>query len=523
MTNPRYLYNAIIVLTLTISSFFGVFADEPVELVVLHTNDHHGAIVPINGQGGLAIQSAVIKRERDKYKNVLLVDSGDYNTGQPISNQFYAKPDLIAFKLMKYDVMTIGNHEFDHSKEIYQEQVRFLKSNDEGLPSVSVVCANVHFKSDGESVLPPYVVKQIAGIRVGVFGVLINQPSLLDSSSYITIDNEIETAKKTVKTLRETEKVDVVIALTHMGDIKLFDGHVTSVDLGNAVEGIDLIVDGHAHSYFTEPKLAKFAPVVTANAYSRYVGKAIFKIQNGKAALESWTPIPVTTDTEPDPEIAKALEPYIQKASADLKTVVARSSAPFPLGEKESRMGECAVCNLICDSTYDFLVQNKTPVDFVLSNGGVFRAGLPKGDITKENIKACLPYENTLVLIEMKGSDVLDLFKFVASVYQTNGAFGQVSKQVRYTIVYNNGSDGKISDLKIDSKPVDPERVYKFAVNSYMYNGGDGYDILKQRAIKAADVNALVTDAVVEALKQSKQPIAPVLDGRITIQGGLKQ
>ena len=186
-------------------------------------------------------------------------------------------------------------------------------------------------------------------------------------------------------------------------------------------------------------------------------------------------------------------------------------------------MGECAVCNLVCDTTYDFLVQNKTPVDFVLSNGGVFRAGLPKGDITKENIKACLPYENTLVLIEMKGSDVLDLFKFVASVYQTNGAFGQVSKQVRYTIVYNNGFDGKISDLKIDSKPVDPERVYKFAVNSYMYNGGDGYDILKQRAIKAADVNILITDAVVEALKQSKQPIAPVLDGRITIQGGLKQ
>ena len=290
MTNPRYFYTAIIVITLTISSFFGAFADEPVELVVLHTNDHHGAIVPINGQGGLAIQSAIIKRERDKYKNVLLVDSGDYNTGQPISNQFNAKPDLVAFKLMKYDVMTIGNHEFDHSKEIYQEQVRFLTSNDEGLPSVSVVCANVHFKSNGESVLPPYVVKQIAGVRIGVFGVLINQSSLLDSSSYIAIDNEIETAKKTVKTLRETEKVDVVIALTHMGDIKLFDGHVTSVDLGNAVEGIDLIVDGHAHSCFTEPKLAKYAPVVTANAYSRYVGKAIFKIQNGKAALEIWTP-----------------------------------------------------------------------------------------------------------------------------------------------------------------------------------------------------------------------------------------
>ena len=276
-------------LTLTELFCLSAFADESVELVILHTNDHHGAIVPTNGQGGLAIRSTIINRERAKYKNVLLVDSGDYNTGQPISNEFYAKPDLLAYKLMKYDVMTIGNHEFDHSKGIYQEQVDFLTSNEEGV-SISLVNANVHFKSTGENVLPPYVVKQIAGVRIGVFGVLINQSSLLDSSSYIAIDNEIETAKKTVKTLRETEKVDVVIALTHMGDIKLFDGHVTSVDLGNAVEGIDLIVDGHAHSCFTEPKLAKYAPVVTANAYSRYVGKAIFKIQNGKAALEIWTP-----------------------------------------------------------------------------------------------------------------------------------------------------------------------------------------------------------------------------------------
>ena len=499
------------------------FADEPIELVVLHTNDHHGAIVPVNGQGGLAIQSTIINREREKHKNVLLVDSGDYNTGQPISNEFYAKPDLIVFKKMKYDVRTIGNHEFDHSKEIFQEQSRFITSNDGDDVPISLVCANVHYKSTGELVLPPYVVKQIAGIRVGFFGVLINQPSLLDGSSYITIDNEIETAKKTVKALREIEKADVVIALTHMGDVKLFDEHVTSVDLGNAVEGIDLIIDGHAHSYFTKPKTTQNAPVVTANAYGRYVGKAIFKIQNGKAVLESWTPIPVTTDTEPDPAITAALEPYIQKASADLKTVIAQASAPFPLGEKESRVGECAVCNLICDATYDFLVQNKTPVDFVLSNGGVFRAGLPKGDITKENIKACLPYDNTLVLVDMKGSDVLDLFKFVASVYQTNGAFGQVSKQVRYTITYNNGVDGKISDLTIGGNPVDPEKVYKFAVNSYMYSGGDGYDILKQRAIKAADINILVTDAVIEILKQSSQTLVPVLDGRIVVRGGLDQ
>ncbi|MBR0238486.1 MAG: 5'-nucleotidase C-terminal domain-containing protein [Thermoguttaceae bacterium] len=510
-------------LVLTEAFCLSSFADEPIELVVLHTNDHHGAILPINGQGGLALKATVINRERAKYKYVLLVDSGDYNTGQAISNQFNAKPDLIAYRLMQYDVITIGNHEFDHSQEIFQEQSRFLTSSNAGESPISLVCANVHYKSTGELVLPPYVVKQIEGLRVGIFGILINQPSLLDGKSYINIDNEIETAKKIVRTLRETERADVVIALTHMGDVKLFDGHVTSVDLGNEVEGIDLIVDGHAHSYFTEPKYSKNAPVVTANAYSRYVGKAIFKIQNGKALLDSWMVIPVTTDIEPDPVIAKALEPYIQKASADLKTVIATASAPFPLGEKESRVGECAVCNLVCDSMYEYLAEKGMPVDFVFSNGGVFRAGIPQGAVTKEDVKSCLPYSNTLIIVEMKGSDVIDFFNYVASVYQTNGAFGQVSKQVRYTITYNNGVNGKISDLTINSEPVDPEKIYKIAVNSYIYNGGDGYDIIKQRAVKTINTNIFDYDSVIEVLKQTTQPIAPVLDGRIVVRGGLDQ
>ena len=508
----------------TLSGLFTLpaYADEPIELVILHTNDHHGAVVPVDGQGGLAIQSTIINRERAKYKNVLLVDSGDYNTGQPVSNQFYAKPDLLAYKLMKYDVMTIGNHEFDFSKDVFQQQSSFITSG-EMQPPISLICSNVHYKDSGELVLPPYVIKQAAGLRVGLFGILINQPSLLDRSSYITIDKEIESAQKMTRILREQEKADVVIALTHMGDIPLFDGHVTSVDLGNAVEGIDLIVDGHAHSYFTSPKLTRHAPVVTANAYSHYVGKAILKIQNGTVTLDSWTAIPVTTQTEPDPIIAAALEPYIQKASANLKTVIAVATAPFPLGEKESRVRECAVCDLICDSMYDYLNQNKTPVDFVLSNGGVFRAGLPKGDVTKENIEACYPYRNTIILVDMKGADVLELFKFVASVYQTNGAFGQVSKQVRYTITYNNGKDGKISNLTIDSKPIDPERVYRFAVNSYMFNGGDGYDILKTRAVRSQNIGVFITDAVIAALMQSKESISPNLDGRITVLGGLKE
>ena len=87
----------------------------------------------------------------------------------------------------------------------------------------------------------------------------------------------------------------------------------------------------------------------------------------------------------------------------------------------------------------------------------------------------------------MKGSDVLDLFKYVASIYQTNGAFGQVSKHVRYTITYNNGIDGKISNLTIGGNPVDPEKTYKFAVSNFMFNGGDGYDILKNCAIWSRD------------------------------------
>ncbi|MDR0383426.1 MAG: metallophosphoesterase [Spirochaetaceae bacterium] len=103
-------------------------------LVLLHTNDHHGTLLPNNGKGGLAQDAAFIKSVRDEYPYVLLVDAGDINTGSALSNMFNAEPDIMAYNMMGYDAAVFGNHEFDKPLSVLLEQIElaefpFVSSN----------------------------------------------------------------------------------------------------------------------------------------------------------------------------------------------------------------------------------------------------------------------------------------------------------------------------------------------------------------------------------------------------------
>ena len=132
------------------------------ELVLLHTNDHHGAIVPNNGRGGLAWRSAYIKAVKAFNPQVLLIDAGDINTGTALSNMFGAEPDILAYNLMGYDAAILGNHEFDKDMEQLQRQGELV--------AFPVITSNIK-TADGAYLGVPYVVKQYDGFTVGLFGI----------------------------------------------------------------------------------------------------------------------------------------------------------------------------------------------------------------------------------------------------------------------------------------------------------------------------------------------------------------
>lgn len=483
------------------------------QLVVIHTNDHHGTILAKDGVAGLAERAAYVKSVRAAHQNVLVLDAGDINTGSAMSNMFDAEPDIMAYNLIGYDAVTLGNHEFDGTTEKLLAQMAMAE-----FPWLS---ANI-IKPDGKPLATPYIIKDYEGFRVGVLGLTtlrtLRNPSL-DKS--FTFEDEIQVAQKYVEILKTKEFADVIILLGHLGDFKEGEEHITSVELAESVDGIDLIIDGHSHTKFEEPLYVKDTAIVSANEWGKFMGEGILTIINGDVMDFDWKPVAITTEAfPPDPQMVAMLQPYVDEANESLKDVVMTTTAAFEFGNRLSRYQETAGGNLTCDAIVHYLGTTGVTVDFAFMNGGGVRAPLPEGAVTKEDIMTMLPFENYVYVIGMKGSDLIEFFDLVATVPQGAGSFGQVSKEVRYTITYDANQNGTISNLTIDGQPIDPNKVYRMATNDYLARGGGGYTVLT-RNNDSFNTSMLLSNVVIDYVQTLSQPVAPVLDGRITIVNGV--
>ncbi|MCR5290199.1 MAG: 5'-nucleotidase C-terminal domain-containing protein [Treponema sp.] len=495
--------------------------DAETKLVVLHVNDHHGSVTSRKdkdgvGHGGLAERATFIKQVRSAYDNVLVLDSGDINTGMAVSNMFDAAPDLAALDAMGYDATVFGNHEFDKSLAVLKKQMESTK-----FPWLS---ANIKYKDNGKYLGTPYIIKKYKGFTVGIFGLTTRRTEILENpDESLEFFDEIETAKEMVSFLRNKKKVDILIELGHLGDVEEVTGHETSIKLAQAVEGIDLIIDGHSHSFFGEPKVVNGTPIVTSNEWGKYVGQAVLTIKNKKIVDFAWSPVEITDKAfPPDAEVSALLKPYLDKAAAELQTIQMTTSEEFPFGAKLPRYMEMAIGDLVCDATVAQLEKLGVDVDFAFHGGGTIRTGLPQGPVTKEQIITMLPFENYIYVITLKGSTLKELFEYIATLNQGAGGFAQVSKEVSYTLTYDEqGRNGKISDVTINGKPIDDNKIYHVGTTDYNAEGGDGYVILKNKREEAPyNSSLLLSDMFIEYVKSLPQPIAPKTDGRIKVIGG---
>jgi 5'-nucleotidase/UDP-sugar diphosphatase len=357
---------------------------------------------------------------------------------------------------------------------------------------------------------------------VAVIGLTTNVTTYLASpDKSLRFTNEIEAAKEMIQTVREKEFADIVIILGHLGDKFENQGQITSVELAQAVSGVDLIVDGHAHTKFEEPLVVNTIPIVSANEWGRFMGEGKFKIKDGKVTAFEWQPVAITPESFPaDAKVKAVLDPYIKKADASLKNVVMKTSAEFEFGNRLSRYREIASGNLVCDATSWFVKSIGVPVDFSFHNGGNVRAALPAGDVTKEQIMTMLPFDNYIYVVSLKGSDLIELFNFIGSVKQGAGGWAQMSKEVKYTITIDARGNGKISGVTINGEPIDPNRTYKIATNDYLAKGGDAYAALT-KSLDTFNTSMTLTDVVIDYVQTLPQPVQPATDGRITVIGGV--
>jgi len=503
----------LIVFLLTGVLYAGALRDGPGagrsgELVLLHTNDFHGALMPNSGRGGIAELAAFIRAVRAVNPQVLLVDAGDFNTGSALSNMYDGQLDIHGYNIMRYDAVTFGNHEFDGNQEKLDMQL--------ALAQFPFVSSNIT-RADGSYLGGNrYIVKNYDNFSVGIFGITTLRTRVIASpDSSLVFINELDAAREVVRILRDIENVDIVIGLTHMGDVQETDDHITSIELAKRIEGIDIIVDGHSHTLFQVPRRAGDAWVVSANEWGKYVGYGKITVRDGRLEDFTWTPVPIG----PDPEVVVMLEPYVQRANDTLKEVIGTASDTFVFGNRLTRYEETSIGNMITDANvWYFRNISNQRIDFAFHNGGNMRAELPAGPITRERILTILPFENYLFIASMRGSQIIQLFNFIATIPQGNGGFPQFSSDVRYTIDKTT-EGGVIRDLTIGGEPVDPARTYRFCTNDYILGGGDGYAVMSN-AVDPFNTSLLLSYVVIEYIRANGGVISPVIDGRLTVIGG---
>ena len=479
------------------------------ELILLHTNDFHGATLSNGSRGGLAEIASYVKAVKAVNPNVLLLDAGDINTGSALSNMFNAEPDILAYNIMGYDAAAFGNHEFDGNQEKLDRQI--------SLAEFPFISSNIMTQDGAYLGGNQYIIKKYGDITVGIFGIttLRTQVTASPDKSLVFI-NEITAARDAVNVLRNVEKADIVIGLTHIGNVKEMPDHITSVELAAVVPGIDIIIDGHSHTYMEEPIVEGKTWIVSANEWGKYVGHGKLTIRNGQLADFAWTPVPIG----PDPVVTAMLAPYIEKAGATLKEVIGEAEDTFIFGNRLTRYRETALGNMITDANvWYFRTVSNLEIDFAFHNGGNMRAELPAGSVTTEKVLTILPFENYLYVVSMSGSDIIELFDFIAAIPQGNGGFPQFSGDVRYTVDKTSGN-GVITELTIGGAPVDSSKIYRFCTNDYILGGGDGYEVMK-KAGDRFNVSLLLSYVVTEYIKAQKV-ISPVTDGRLTVIGGVE-
>ncbi|KPF43389.1 5'-nucleotidase [beta proteobacterium AAP51] len=466
----------------------------PLQLTILHTNDHHGRFWPnADGEYGLAARKTVIERVRAEVKagggHVLLLDGGDVNTGVPESDLQDAEPDFKGMRLLGYDAMALGNHEFDKPLDVLARQQAWA-----GFPLLS---ANIY--KNGQRLFQPYAVFERGGYRIAVMGMTTDDTKKLVLPANVAgleFRKPADEAARLVPALRR--QADMVIAATHMGHYTDGRSGVNApgdVELARAVAGIDLIVGGHSQNPVCmlaanvrndayrpggpcAPDRQNGTWIVQAHEWGKYVGRADFEIHAGQVKLLQYRLIPVNlwlrgpgNEKTPaaervaeDAAVRALLQPFHERGQEKLNVVVARSDAVLDGDRQRVRRQPTALGALLAQA-----MMERTGADLALMNAGGIRDSLPAGDITYRDLLKVQPFGNTVCVVTLSGAELLDYLRFAARATPGAGAYPHTAG-VQLTV-----REGVLLEVKVGGRPLDPAGRYRLALNNFVAAGGDGY------------------------------------------------
>jgi 5'-nucleotidase len=501
-------------------------------LTLVHTNDTHAHLEPmeltLSGKkvrvGGVAQRVAFFDRLRAQRRNVLILDAGDVFQGTLYFNQYRGLADRYFMHRMLYRVMALGNHEFDLGPGPLAD---FLKG-----ARFKVVSANVDVSAEPrlKGLFAPYAIVQVGGERVGVIGLTTpDTKEIANPGPTVAFLDPYESAQKAIYELL-AKGVNKIVVLSHLG-------YGEDLKLARRLVGAQVIVGGHSHTLlgsFPHPELRPAGPyptvvknpegkdvlVVQAGEWGKVVGLLeVTFAPTGELLAYKGEALLMTPEVSPEDFFAKeALLAYAQPVMALMGQVIAEAKVDL-VGERAIvRKRESNLGNLIADG---MVWKTKgAGVQIALQNGGGIRASIPKGPITVGKVYEVLPFGNTLVVMDLKGKEILAALENGVSQWEQGaGRFLQVSG-LRYAFDLARPAGSRVVRVEVRTErgfaPLDLEATYRVVVNNFIANGGDGFTVLKEAQGYRVDTGFSDAESFMDYLKELKVVEAQV-EGRIEV------
>jgi 5'-nucleotidase/UDP-sugar diphosphatase len=476
----------------------------PFTLTVLHTNDMHAHFEPtrVSGKllGGYARQATLIKRFRVSDPNVVLLNGGDTFQGTIFFNTYQGIADLAFMNAIGYDAMAVGNHEFDKGPEGLA-----AFANGAAFP---ILAANLDVTNE------PLLSKRInlsATVRVGseTIGVVGAVTEELPTISFIGDNVKLRPLVASVQAAIDAftaHGINKIVLVAHVG-------YREEQELAKSLRGVDVVVGGHSHTLLGStgveglptgpdyPTVVKnrdgdTALVVQAWHWGLVLGRLQVTFDDaGKVATWTGAPVAVTDDIPEDPTIASMVRAFLIPIAAVKDKVIGSTAKEIARGDDQT------MANLIADAQLEATKRFGSVAAFI--NAGGVRSGIDEGEITYGEALSVQPFGNTLVVMDVKGSEL------AAALARGGGGTLHPSSGTTYT------QGGK--DIVIAGQPFDPNKTYRITVNNFTAGGGDNHLELKGAQGARTDTGIVDVDALIECIsKRSPLDLKPELRIRRT-------
>ncbi len=475
-----------------------------IDVVLLHVNDVYQMDPAADGRGGLArLQTLHRRLQAAESGRVLFTFGGDTLSPSVLGNEFKGAPLIAAWNAMGIDAAVLGNHEFDYGPAVLQS--RLAESRFPWL------AANVDGGDAGQPFpgTRPYVIREVGGLRIAFVGVVTaSTPRVSHPGQDVEFRDPLASARRLADRLRKRDKVDAVVALTHL-DL------ATDRRLAGSRK-VDLILGGHDH--FVVSEVTGGTPIFKAGMDARdaVIARLHFDDRSRKLERIEWQLQPIDASLPEDPEIGALASRYAGALQEALQARIGETETPLDARTSVVRSRESAAGDLVADA-----FRAAMDADIAIVNGGALRSNsvIGPGPLTKLDIKKLLPFENHVFRLEISGADLLALLADIGDRIAAGpaGSFPQVAG---LTLSYERGraAGRRLAGAWIGGAEVDPQRTYSVAVSDFLAAGNDGYDRLRNaRRTTTDDAAPVETDVVMDYVQ--RQPMLRYSgEGRVSVK-----